>query len=120
MQDIKYTTKTVIKEDGTYGTELQHIQPDQINLFTDDRYKKVSDALMNDSVFVVNFYRNILLLISKSEKHDPKLNKISGLYVYAMFTVYKYHQKIETQDKTMFRELSILIKKMVSKEYEQI
>lgn len=53
-----------------------------MNIFNDDKFKKISEGLMEDTIFVVNFYRNFVLLVSKCNKD---VNKISAKLVYGIF-----------------------------------
>ena len=105
-----FTSKTVIREDGSYGTEL--VETDFNSNLINDKFEFISEALFNDSVFVVNFYRNLLILISKLDQRDEETKKLCSYFIYGILLVYKHYQKKNEKDKSMFNELNVIVKKM--------
>lgn len=108
-----FRSKTVVREDGTYGTELVE---EFCGDLQGDEFEFISSALLKDSVFVVNFYRNLLVLVSKLDRKDLESKKLSSYFIYGILLVYKYYQKNDEKDKSLFKELNIIVKKMAQGE----
>ena len=112
-------TKTVIKEDGTYGTEVvvmnKSNQEEQIG---QGRFKYISQSILENSVFAVNFYRNMKKLLNNLDD-DEESKKLRSFYTYAILTVYSFYQKKKKEDKFLFKELNMIIKQIVNREIIQ-
>ena len=91
---------------------------DQTSLLvnSDDKFKKISESLLNDSVFVVNFFRNFTTLFSKIDLQNKEINSIISKIVYGLLIIYKHYQTIKHSDKALFKELNIILKQLVTKE----
>lgn len=118
-QDQKFTTKTIVKEDGTYGTETVLVEP-QLVTSSDDVFRRISETMLKDTVFVVNFFRNLLILISKSDETNADYNKQVSYILYGIFLIYKYYQSHKESDKTLFKELNLIVKRIVQKDFKSL
>lgn len=114
---IQYITKTVIKEDGTYGTELVIAnEAHKKETLGHSRFNHLVNAILENSVFAVNFYRNIKKLIGSVDNVNEE-NKMRSYYIYSAFLVYNYYQKKTKDDKFLFKELNVIIKEIATKQH---
>lgn len=113
----QYITKTVIKEDGTYGTEIVVANEAQKrDTFGNTRFNNLVNAILENSVFAVNFYRNAKKMLAVIKENSEE-NKLRNYYIYSAFMVYNYYQKKTKDDKFLFKELNSIIKELANKEY---
>lgn len=111
-----YITKTVIKEDGTYGTEVVVANEAQKKeTLGHSRFNHLVSAILDNSVFAVNFYRNVKKLLGSMEEGAEE-NKLRSYYIYSAFMVYNYYQKKSKDDKFFFKELNTIIKDLANRQ----
>lgn len=114
--ETQTVTKTVVKEDGTYGTETVIVsKANKEESVGQGRFKYITKAVLENPVFAVNFYRNMRKLIARLDD-DQETKKLQHSYSYAILTVYSFYQKKNKEDKFLFKELNLLLRQIVKKE----
>jgi coatomer subunit beta len=99
--------KVIILEDGTYGTEL--IKASSLNETSknQDNFDFLIETLSSDTLFLLNFLRQLIRLLSLL---DPKDRKQTSLVIMRkILEIYKLLKKFSEVDQFVFAELNKLI-----------
>lgn len=109
------TVKTIIKEDGSYGTEIvEEISgPAHTNLES-SKYKFLINMLSNNTVFLINFFRNIVNLLKQLKQDSKNTKRLIASFCHSAFLLYSFKQKEQNKEEFVFTELNQLIKEMIS------
>lgn len=109
------TVKTVIKEDGSYGTEIveEVTGPAQATLEF-SKYKFLIAMLTGNSVFLINFFRNVTGLIRLLNRESRKGRSLIAKFCQAAFLLYSLKQREANKEEFVFTELNQLVKEMLS------
>lgn len=109
------TVKTVIREDGSYGTEIvEEVSGPAHSGLEYSRYKFLVAMLTTNSVFLINFLRNVTQLVRHLPPHSPDAKKTVAKFCQVVFTLYKMKQKETNKEDFVFIELNQLVRDMLS------
>lgn len=101
--------KTVIREDGTYGTEVTMVSDPQRNKSADhNKFEVFTRSLLENSIFAVSFFRNGQKLLQKVADSKTK-NQLRAQLMLALMRVYGHHLKKRDHDGSLFTELNIIL-----------
>ena len=108
------TVKTVIKEDGSYGSEIieETTTTGQTNL-ENSKFKFLAIMLSSNSVFLVNFFRNISHLTPLLKQNSRNTQRLISSMCHSVFILYNLKQKEANKEEFVFTELNQLIKIIV-------
>ena len=109
------TFKTVIKEDGSYGTEIAEETSSSLNVnLENSRYKFLILMLSSNNVLLINFFRNLVNLAHLLDKNSTSGKKAISNVCLSIFLLYNYKQKEANQDEFVFTELNQLVKELLN------
>jgi coatomer subunit beta len=100
--------KVIILEDGTYGTELVKASSlENENKEGKENFDSIIESLGQDNLFLVNFLRQLMRLLSLLDAKDRK--QTSLVVMRKTLEIYKILKKIAKVDRFVFTELNKLI-----------
>ena len=117
----KVTGKTVIQEDGTYGTEYVKIKESvKNNNNTNLSFTCINTLISGDYISCISLFRlfyKILGLLFKNRNKDLGIYKKEILI--PLLSLYKYFVKKEIQDSSFYKEMNTLISNISKDSYQQ-
>ena len=115
--DVKkvQTFKTVIKEDGSYGTEvIEEITGTGSMSLANSKYKWLVSMLSKNNIFLISFFRTISELIAKIDRESPEGKRAVANTCLSIFLLYGHKQKEGSPDQFVFTELNQIVKNLLN------